>query len=146
MTRRVTDEQARRLVDAYYEPIVEIGVGTRINIAHIAADLLDARAEKAEAVAEASDRHALACLNERDSLRADRDLLAAKLVEAGELHLADEQSIRNQQREIDRLAATVARVCAVLHNTPAQNVLVCEVSRALEPVVAAPCPTCGHEG
>jgi len=42
---RVTDEQARILADGDYEPVVQIGIGTTINMAHLAADLLDARAE-----------------------------------------------------------------------------------------------------
>jgi len=42
---RVTDEQARILADGDYEPVVQIGIGTTINMAHLAADLLDERAE-----------------------------------------------------------------------------------------------------
>ena len=43
MTQRMTDEQARILADGDYEPVVQIGIGTTINVAHLAADLLDER-------------------------------------------------------------------------------------------------------
>jgi len=46
LTQRVTDEKARILCDGDYEPVVQIGIGTTINIADLAADLLDARKER----------------------------------------------------------------------------------------------------
>ena len=93
MTQRVTDEQARILADGDYEPVVQIGIGTTINVAHLASDLLAARAEIASlratlaAVCRAGetlmldvDKHSTGAFLSADDLY---DTITAAMVEEG---------------------------------------------------------------
>ena len=41
MSERITTDQARILADGDYEPIVQIGIGTTINMAHLAAEAVE---------------------------------------------------------------------------------------------------------
>ena len=70
---RVTDEQAHILADGDYEPVVQIGIGTTINMAHLASDLLDARAAL-RAVCEAAVAYVHHGFDDSDE---ERDLDAA---------------------------------------------------------------------
>ena len=92
MSERVTNAQARILADGDYEPVVQIGIGTTINIAHLAADLLAARAEiarlqtqlmtcnlAADGSSETDDDPAVQVAKRVGDLIVERDSLRAKL-------------------------------------------------------------------
>ena len=103
----------------------------------------------AEAVADAADRHALACRNELEvvsRLRADAE---AERDDERARHLITQRKLAEMWAERDRLAATVERVRALRNEYDGLGLnagIVCAIDRALAEPVEATYPLCRECG